>query len=241
MKVCIIIPAYNEELNIKAVVDSLQNENNEWDIVIINDASLDKTAEKVRGLSGFRSTVSLIDLPVNLGIGGAVQTGFRFAREGGYDVAIQFDGDGQHVAGEIVKLLEPIKNSLCDVCIGSRFIGSNSGFRSTVMRRVGISIIMVAIKLITGKTITDCTSGFRAYNRKALSFLASDYPDDYPEPEAIVQLIKNGFTICETSVIMKERVGGRSSIYGLKSAYYMIKVILAIFVASLRQKTVQHG
>lgn len=231
MKVLVIVPAYNEEKNISNVISSL-HKNGKLDVIIVNDGSRDRTSE----IAKKTGKAVVADLPCNLGIGGAVQTGLKFARDKGYDVAIQFDGDGQHKAEEIKKLLFPISKNVADVVIGSRFVEKNDGFRSTVTRRIGIKVFEWLNYVLTGQRVTDNTSGFRAYNREALSFLADNYPTDYPEPEAVVLLLKNKFVIKEVPTLMLERLGGVSSINGFKSAYYMIKVVLAILFASIRPK-----
>ncbi|MES2675983.1 MAG: glycosyltransferase family 2 protein [Pseudomonadota bacterium] len=231
-KIIIIIPAYNEEKNISNVIRSLKEENLQFECVVINDGSKDDTQHMAEATG----LATVIQLPANLGIGGAVQTGFKYAFYHKFDYAIQFDGDGQHLASEIKNLLAPIKADECDVCIGSRFVQKTQGFQSTFMRRVGIKIFEVLNKLLIGQKITDSTSGFRAYNKEAIVFLASNYPTDYPEPETIILLGKNDFKVKEISVEMLERQGGESSISGLKSAYYMIKVVLAMLMTAQRQK-----
>jgi len=235
-RVLIIIPAYNEAENIREVILKLRAENAAWDLLVVNDASTDQTSLIARqtGLA------EVIDLPFNLGIGGSVQTGFRYARANGYDFTLQFDGDGQHSACEIKKLLELVKNNEADVAIGSRFSQKNDGYRSSFSRRLGIRIFEWFSYLLIRQRITDHTSGFRAYNRRALHFLADHYPSDYPEPEVIILLGKNGFKIRETFTQMHERKGGVSSIPITKGPYYMIKVMLAMFMSSIRSKTHSH-
>jgi glycosyltransferase involved in cell wall biosynthesis len=231
-KTIIITPAYNEEKNINNVIHSLKQENSNFECLVINDGSIDDT-QKVAESSGL---ATVIQLPANLGIGGAVQTGFKYAFYHQFDYAVQFDGDGQHLASEINKLLAPLKTKQYDVCIGSRFIEKTQGFQSTFMRRIGIKLFEVLNQLLIKQKITDSTSGFRAYNKEAISFLAANYPTDYPEPESIILLGKNDFKFREVSVEMLERQGGESSISGLKSAYYMMKVILAMLMTAQRQK-----
>lgn len=230
MKLLAIVPAYNEEKNVGPVIESLKEEMPALNIVVINDGSADDTsvtaAETKKAL--------VIDLPCNLGIGGAVQTGFLYAVKEGYEAAFQFDGDGQHVASEVDKILAPILAGEADVVIGSRFLAGNRGFRSTLNRRAGIKIFEWVNSIFIGQRITDNTSGFRAYNKKALIFLSRYYPSDYPEPEAVILLGRNGFRLKEVSVEMKERTSGRSSITAFRSLYYMVKVLLAIFVTALR-------
>lgn len=231
-KVLIIIPAYNEEANIKNVILLLKKQNADFTCLVINDGSQDKTQQEAESTG----LATVIQLPSNLGIGGAVQTGFKYAFYNNYDYAIQFDGDGQHLPSEIPKILEPLQKKECDACIGSRFVVKTSGFQSTFMRRVGIRFFEKLNNLLIKQKITDSTSGFRAYNKETIAFLASHYPTDYPEPETIILLGKNNFTIKEISVEMQERQGGHSSISGLKSAHYMIKVSLAILMTAQRAK-----
>lgn len=229
-RVLAIVPAYNEQEAIAATIANLRHRSPTVDLLIVNDGSRDRTSAVARGTG----EAVVVDLPCNLGIGGAVQTGFKYAARHGYDVAIQFDADGQHLATEIEKLLAPVLSGEADVALGSRFLGVKS-FRSTLARRLGIYCFYLVNSLLIGQAITDNTSGFRAYNRRAIAFLAEHYPTDYPEPEAIVLLKKNGFSLTEVAVAMQERQGGVSSINWLWSAYYMIKVMLAITVASIRK------
>ena len=232
MKVLVIIPAYNEADNIVRVIASLHGEFSAADLLVINDGSTDQTGQQAEKTGLAR----VINLPCNLGIGGSVQTGFIFAVRHGYNAVLQFDGDGQHVASEIPFLLEPLSSDKADVVIGSRFCSEQQGFRSYPLRRFGIRIFSLLNSLLIGQRITDCTSGFRAYNRKAFSFLAETYPADYPEPEAVLLLGKNDFRLLEVGTRMRERQGGRSSIRGFLSAYYMLKVILGILMGALRPK-----
>lgn len=230
-KILIIVPAYNESNNIAKVVNDIRLENNAWDILVVNDCSSDNTKEVAERID----KIKLINLCVNLGIGGAVQTGFIYARDHKYDIAIQFDGDGQHRAKEIIKLIEPIINDSTDVVIGSRFLEENNGFKSTKTRRIGILIIQFINWILTKEKVTDNTSGFRAYNQRALRYLSYNYPMDYPEPESIILLIRNDFKILEVSSLMNNRVFGKSSISGVMSIYYMVKVILSILMTSFRK------
>jgi glycosyltransferase involved in cell wall biosynthesis len=234
-KILIIIPAYNEEENIKNVILSLKQENSNFTCLVINDGSKDNTQREAEATG----QAIVIQLPSNLGIGGAVQTGFKYALYNNYDYAIQFDGDGQHLPTEISKILAPLYKNECDACIGSRFIKRTDGFQSTFMRRLGIKFFGALNNLLIKQKITDSTSGFRAYKKNTIAFLAAHYPTDYPEPETIILLGKNGFTIKEVSVEMQERQGGNSSISGLKSAHYMIKVSLAILMTAQRAKIIR--
>lgn len=229
--ILVIIPAFNEEENIGGVIRSLKRELPDADILVINDASTDRTSEKAFSTG----MAKVIDLPANLGIGGAVQTGFKYAASNDYDISLQFDGDGQHIASEISRLTDPLIRNEADVVIGSRFLGdSRSGFRSTFARRIGIKIFGLVNSIIIGQKITDNTSGFRAYNKRAASFLARYYPTDFPEPEAVILLGKNRFILREVHTRMQERRNGVSSISSGDSFYYMIKVLLAVFINAIR-------
>ena len=181
----------------------------------------------------------MIDLPKNLGVGGAVQTGFKYAARNGYPIAIQFDGDGQHLAAEIPKLLAALQAQGTNMVIGSRFLDSQAGYRSTFLRRIGIRLFQGVNSLLIGQRVTDNTSGFRAYDQRAITFLARHYPVDYPEPEAVILLGRNGFKIAEVFTLMEARKGGVSSISGVTGAYYMIKVLLAILMTALRKPVAQ--
>jgi glycosyltransferase involved in cell wall biosynthesis len=233
VRIAVIIPAFNEAASIAETIADAASLALDQELVVVNDGSRDATSSIARATG--RATV--LDLPVNLGIGGAVQTGFRYAARAGHDIVVQFDGDGQHVAAEIERLIAPIRAQQADVVIGSRFVerGSSPGaFRSTRSRRLGIRLLALANWLLAGRWVRDSTSGFRAYNREAVAFLADRYPADYPEPEALVLLGRNGFRLVEVPVVMRERQGGRSSIAGLRSAHYMIKVLLAMLMTALR-------
>ncbi len=229
MKKLIIIPAYNESENILNTVKVIQEDAPDFDYVVINDCSRDNTLELMK-----ENNINYVNLPVNLGIGGAVQTGYKYALENDYDVAVQVDGDGQHDPKYLKVLVDALEKNDADMVIGSRFI-NNEGFQSTFMRRVGIVYFTRLIHLLTGKTITDPTSGFRMCNRKVIELFSKDYPRDYPEPESIVALLKRKMNVMEVPVQMKERQGGVSSINASKSVYYMIKVSLAILIENLRK------
>lgn len=225
LKVLVVIPAYNEAENIVATVKTVTDLG--YDYVVVNDGSTDSTLQVCRTYN-----LNVLDLPQNLGIGGAVQAGHKFAQRFGYDVDIQVDGDGQHDPAFIPKLVKQIENGK-DLVIGSRFLEETDGFQSTFMRRVGITWLSFVIKAVSGHKITDPTSGFRASGKRAIDLFCKNYPIDYPEPDSIVSAIKHGLSVGEVSVLMKERQGGVSSISGFKSVYYMIKVTLAIIIASL--------
>ncbi|PRR83049.1 glycosyltransferase family 2 protein [Clostridium vincentii] len=230
MKILVIIPAYNEEKNIIGVVENLQQKCSNVDYIIINDCSKDST-EKIIKDNGF----NYISLPVNLGIGGGVQTGYRYAVENNYDIAIQIDGDGQHDPIYIEKLIEPIINGEADMVIGSRFI-EKEGFQTSFMRRLGINFLKGLIKLCCRQEITDTTSGFRATSKDLTKRFADVYAQDYPEPEAIIDSVLNGYRVKEVPVIMHERKEGESSINTSTSVYYMIKVSLAIILCRLSNR-----
>ncbi len=188
----------------------------------VNDGSTDNTIKEIKKYS-----TTFLDLPKNLGIGGAVQSGLIYAHQHNFDIAVQMDGDGQHPPLELIKIITPILNNETDVCIGSRFI-DKEGFQSSFLRRVGINFLSGLIKFRCGQTVLDCTSGYRAFNKKAIEECVKYYPKKYPEPESALYLIKKGIRVKETPVIMEARDGGTSSISGFRSVYYMLKVSLAI-------------
>lgn len=228
-KVLVIIPAYNESESIVSTVEGVVACG--FDYVIINDGSTDATLEVCRDAG-----LNVVDLPQNLGIGGAVQCGHKYAKEHGYDIDVQVDGDGQHDPTYIDRLVQEIVTG-ADLVIGSRFIERTEGFQSTFMRRVGITWLSGFIRLVTGKTIADPTSGFRACGRRAIEMYCMDYPIDYPEPESIAVALRSGFDVREVPVVMRERQGGSSSIGGFSTVYYMVKVTLAIAIASLGRRS----
>lgn len=231
MKTLIIIPAYNEEKNIKSAVQEIINLSNpQIDYIVVNDGSCDNTLEVL-----INNNFNYINLPTNLGIGGAVQTGYKYALYNNYDIAIQFDGDGQHNAEYIEQLIKEIENGH-DLVIGSRFINNSYGFKSTKARRIGIKLLSGLINFFTKKIITDPTSGYRACNKNIIKLFSSDYPYDYPEPDTIVKVIKRNFSVKEIPVIMNERKEGKSSINIVRSIYYMFKVSLSIIISSFSNK-----
>lgn len=227
MRSLIIIPAYNEEENIITVINNIKQSNPKMDYLIVNDGSTDGT-EKVCRINHFQ----FISLPVNLGIGGAVQAGYRYALQNDYDIAIQMDGDGQHDPQYLDKLIEPIINDKVNATIGSRYI-DREGFQSSGIRRMGIKLLSDLIYICTGTKIKDVTSGYRAVDKKLIKIYAYNYSLDYPEPEAIVTAIVHGMKIQEVPVVMKERMAGKSSIDLKKSIYYMIKVSLAVVIGRI--------
>ncbi len=219
-----LIPCYNEKENIERVIARLTATCPEVDYLIINDCSTDNTEEILR-----KNHFNHVTLSVNLGIGGGIQTGYRYAKENGYDITVQMDGDGQHDPAYLKNVIEPIEKGELDMCIGSRFI-KKEGFQSSVLRRFGINLLSNLIRILTGKRIYDVTSGFRATSKEMTAFFADHYAADYPEPEAILAAVLTGYKVGESAVIMEERMGGTSSIHSFKSVYYMIKVSLSLLI-----------
>ncbi len=228
LKTLVIVPAYNESETIIKVVDEISHNVPFVDIVVIDDGSSDDTY-----LQAKETGVFVLRHPFNLGIGSAVQSGFKFAFEHNYDVAIQVDGDGQHDPKYIPKMLELIQDNVADVIGGSRFL-TKEGFQSSLFRRLGIKYFEILFKILTGKKVTDCTAGFRAFSKDTIKLISKVYPDDFPEPEAVIHIYKAGFTFTEVPVVMRERLGGQSSISGIKPLIYMIKVTLALLMNVLR-------
>lgn len=224
MRILIIIPAFNEESNILNVIKDLDEYHPEYDRIVINDASEDATKDILE-----KHHIDHIDLPVNLGIGGGVQTGYLYAFYSGYDIAVQMDGDGQHCASELDSIIKPIVNGEANIVVGSRFI-SREGFQSSFIRRLGICLLSNLIYLCTGRRILDVTSGFRAVDKAYTEIFAREYAHDYPEPEALIVAAQYDAKILEVPVLMKDRENGKSSISALKSVFYMIKVSLAIIL-----------
>lgn len=229
MKKLIIIPAYNESENIQKTITAIKNEAPDFDYVIINDCSKDNTRKICE-----ENHYNIINLPINLGIGGAVQTGYRYGYEEGYDLAVRVDGDGQHDPKFLRMMADHLEKNNLDMVIGSRFI-NKEGFQSSGTRRIGIKYFTILIQILTGKKITDPTSGLRMANREIMKIFAYDYPKDYPEPESIVAILRKKKKVEEIPVIMKAREGGVSSISPKKSIYYMIKVTLAILIECIRK------
>jgi glycosyltransferase involved in cell wall biosynthesis len=223
-KILVIIPAYNEEKSIARVVQRVGQHIPESDILVVNDGSKDLTSERAN-----RSGAIVLDLPVNLGIGGAMQTGYQYAYERGYEIAVQVDGDGQHDSKEIPRLIEVLEKKEADMAVGSRFVGEIS-YKGSTMRKVGISVLSNAISILIRQKVTDPTSGFRAANRRAIQLFANHYPQDYPEPEVLVLLSRCGLKIKEVPATVYQREFGESSITKIRAIYYMVKVLLAIFV-----------
>ena len=227
-----IVPALNEEATVGRVIDEINAFDPGFDIVVVDDGSTDRTA----GMAADRGA-HVLRLPFNLGIGGAVQTGYRFAFEHGYDIAVQVDGDGQHDPSQLPLILEPVVSGQADLCVGSRF-ASGSGYQSSFTRRLGIRLFAWVVSAVVRQKVTDTTSGFRAVNRKGIALFAADYPHDYPEVEATIMCVKHKLRLREVPVEMRERGGGESSITALRSIYYMTKVLLAIFVGLFRRYAV---
>ena len=229
-----IVPALNEAENIGRVIDELRAFDPGLDVVVVDDGSLDGTAQAAAAKG-----VRVLRLPFNLGIGGAVQTGFRFAFENDYDIAVRVDGDGQHDPAQLDRVLAPVLNGEADIVVGSRFAAIGAiGYRSSRTRRIGIRLLAWVVSRIVGQRVTDTTSGFQALNREGIALFARDYPHDYPEVEATVMVFRHRLRLTEVPVEMRERAAGSSSITALRSIYYMVKVLLAIFVGLFRRNVV---
>ena len=234
-KILIIIPAYNEEdcilTTYNKIMDYNVTHNTNYDVIVINDCSTDNTLKICE-----ENNIPVISLIHNLGIGGAVQTGYKYALKHGYDIALQYDGDGQHDINYVKDIIQPIIDNSADFVIGSRFVKKGvSDFQSSFARRLGIRLISYSIQLVTGKKIKDVTSGFRAGNKMAIKDFAISYPIDYPEPITNTELLKKKYKLAEVPVSMNEREGGTSSIHSWKNIYYMINVILSILVVGIRR------
>lgn len=229
MKKLVIIPAYNECGSILKAVRDIKEHAPGFDYVVVNDCSTDETLDICR-----KYHLNHVNLSVNLGIGGAVQTGYIYGCQYGYDVAVQFDGDGQHDGSYLEMMAEKLLETESDMIIGSRFI-EREGFQSSGLRRIGIRYFSMLLFLLTGKRVTDPTSGMRMVNRDVMRIYAQSYPKDYPEPESVMAILRMGKKVTEVPVVMKERKEGTSSIGGFRSAYYMIKVTLAILMERLRR------
>ena len=229
----IVVPAYNEEESLAHVIDGIRAHAPWADIAVVNDGSRDATPDVARA----KGVISL-NLPYNLGIGGAVQTGYKFAAQMGYEVAAQVDGDGQHPASEIERLVTTLLSTDANMVIGSRYAGETD-YRAPFLRRTGIRILSTVVSLLAGQPVTDPTSGFRVIDRKTVCFLARMYPRDYPEPEAIILLRRQGLRIVEVPVSMRQRTGGVSSISQLRGVYYMLKVLLATIIDVFEERVLE--
>ena len=227
MKAIVIVPAYNEQDNIRNTLKDLRENGAGADILVMNDCSTDRTEEILK-----EEGVDYLSFPVNLGIGGGVQAGYQYARDNGYEIAIQFDGDGQHEAKYLKDLMAPLISGEADIAIGSRFV-EHEGFQSSGARRLGIGILSRLIRVLCGVKVLDVTSGMRAVNRRFIEEYAEHYAQDYPEPEALLYAGLRKARIREVPVQMKERAGGKSSISAVKSVYYMIKVSLALIIGRI--------
>jgi hypothetical protein len=223
-----IVPAFNEAASVAAVVADLRQSVPEFDVLVIDDGSTDGTAEAVP------PEAAVISLPFNLGIGGAMQTGYRYAAAHGYDVAVQVDGDGQHPAREVPRLLQHLIDEEADLVIGSRFLEPGS-YRQSASRAAGAGMLRAILRCLTGRTFTDCTSGFRAANRQVIDAFSRFYPDDYPEPEVVLLLHRAGYRVIETPVEMSQRSRGRSSIGLVRGVYYVVKVTLSLLLDTMRR------
>ncbi len=228
-KILAIVPAFNECGNIGRTVKEIRQQSKDVDILVIDDGSWDDTANEARAAGGM-----VVSLPFNLGIGAAVQTGFQYAQKHGYEIAVQIDGDGQHDASFLEKIVGPLRRGEADMVVGSRFLEKTGGFQSSFGRRVGINFFVHLINGLTGVKINDPTSGFRAYNQKMIVLFSGYYPQDFPEPEAIVVAQQAGARIVELPVVMRAREAGSSSIRYFKTLYYMVKVTLAICLHMIR-------
>ena len=229
-RVLIIIPAYNERETIADVIADLREHAPDYDILVVDDGSLDDTANIVRRQPG----VALIQLPYNLGIGNTMQTGYRYALWEGYDIAVQCDADGQHPAHQVGRIVQGVTDGTADLVIGSRYV-VDTDYVPSLSRRVGKSLLSRLVNSAIGGGITDTTSGFRAMNRAVLSVFAQYYPDDYPEAEALVFVYRHGLRAAEVPVDMRPRQGGQTSISPRKAAYYIVKVSLAIFIGLFKK------
>lgn len=228
LKVITIIPAYNEELSIAGVIGRIRQEVPEAEILVVNDGSKDNTSKVAAG-----EGVKVVSLPFNLGIGGAMQTGYIYARNNGFDIAVQVDGDGQHDPSYIPGLILPVARDEADMVIGSRYVNKTS-YKSSFSRRTGMVFFSYLVSLLTGQKVNDTTSGFRVVNRKVIEYFSDHYPLDYPEVDVLVKLHRKHFRIMEMPVEMKERKAGHSSITPLKSVYYMIKVSISLLIGAIK-------
>lgn len=227
MKVLVIIPAYNEEKSVPGVIREIRQKPG-IDVLVVNDGSKDDTSRVARGAGAI-----VVDLPFNLGIGGAVQTGYLYAFKNGYDVAVQVDADGQHNPADLERIIAPVIKGEADMVLGSRYV-EKTDYKAPFARRMGMVVFSTVVSMINRQPIKDTTSGYRAVSKKVIAYFVDNYPTDYPEVEALILLKKAGFRIREIPVTMAERAHGESSITPLRSVYYMVKVLLAIFMNVIR-------
>jgi len=235
MKLLAIVPCFNEEATVSGVVREIKSARPDADVLVVNDGSVDNSAG-----SAASAGAAVVNLSYNMGIGAAMQTGYKYALRHGYDVAVQVDGDGQHNPSELLKILAPVLSGDSDVVVGSRFI-DGEGFKSTPMRRLGIGMFSRVLSVLTGEPVSDPTSGFRAAGRKAIMLFADEYPEDYPEVESLFLAHLAGLKLREVPVLMRPRGGGRSSITPVRSAYYMVKVMMVLFLWIVRKRPEMGG
>jgi glycosyltransferase involved in cell wall biosynthesis len=225
----VIVPAFNERASVRKVVMRLRRSLPDYDVLVIDDGSIDDTVRQVP------PETAVVTLPFNLGIGGAMQTGYRYAALHGYDVAVQVDADGQHRPGQVRRLVEALEGGKADLVVGSRFLIPNKRYRQSPPRKAGAWFLRALIRVMTGLAITDCTSGFRAANRRVIRAFAHWYPEDYPEPEVILLLHRAGYGIGEIPVRMRQRHTGRSSINVLEGVFYVLKVTVCLLLDLVRK------
>ena len=225
-----IVPAWNESGAIGRVVDEIKEFDTSIDVVVIDDCSRDDTADVAESHGA-----TVLRLPFNVGIGGAVQTGIRYARDEGYEIAVRLDGDGQHAASELPKILAPIEAGEADLVIGSRFFEAGGAYRPPFARKIGIAVFARLVSILGGQRVTDTTSGFVALDRAGIELFATQFPHDYPEVEATLVALRSGLRVKQVQVDMRERATGSSSITFVRSLYYIVKVMLSLLVASLRR------
>jgi glycosyltransferase involved in cell wall biosynthesis len=231
MRALVVVPAWNEARNLPRVLGDLRVHAPGWDVCVVDDGSADETAAVAEAAGA-----TVLRCPVNLGIGGAVQTGYLWARARGYDVAAQIDGDGQHDPAQLAAAAAPVFAGDADVVVGSRFAAAagDGAFRSTALRRAGIRYLSWFLRVRCGVRVSDPTSGFRIAGRRAIEIFARDYPSDYPEPEAIALAARAGLRVVEVPVVMRGREHGASSITPLWTIYYLVKVSLALVLLPAR-------
>ena len=223
-----IVPVFNEAASVRKVVMRLRRALPDFDVLVVDDGSTDDTVRQVP------CDALVVSLPFNLGIGGAMQTGYRFAALHGYEVAVQVDGDGQHRPSEVRRLVDFLEEGHSDLVVGSRFLETSS-YRQTPVRMLGAALLRQLIKALCGQTMTDCTSGFRAANRRVIRAFAYWYPEDYPEPEVVLLLKRAGYRIAELPVKMRHRRTGRSSISLMRGVFYMVKVSVCLLLDTARE------